>query len=215
MLIYMFVYIYQAKFLIEKYSFMDEKEKEPCRSWSQPRCVQWAKHTVHRTQLRPQYPSPCLTSAKLGGPEGSAALSGSPATKAWEREETEVKRTGIAHPFLLWSHGLSCSLMNYITFPKEGKRSLSQCLAFSCLWLHDAQDRKTHSPKEEHGKETWQYPSPSPRNEAPSRPPSLPPFLPPSPRSSDLALSLPSHLSSVSKPLRSPGPSCSFTVWFL
>lgn len=86
MLVYVFVYI-SRQIPIEKYSFMDEKEKEPCRSWSQPpRCVQWARHAVLHTQLRPRDPSPCLTSAELGSPEGSSALSGSPATKAWERE---------------------------------------------------------------------------------------------------------------------------------
>lgn len=207
----MFVYIYQAKFLIEKYSFMDEKEKEPCRSRSQPRCPMSKTRCASHAAKAP-VPQPLPHLSKAGRPWGLCCSLWVPSNKGMgEREETEIKRTGILHPFLLWPHVLSCSLMNYITFPKEGKRSLSQCLAFSCLWLQDAQDRKTHSPKQEHGKETWQYPSPSPRDDAPSGPPSLPP----SPRSSDLALSLPSHLSSVSKPLGSPGPSCSFTVWFL
>lgn len=102
-------------------------------------------------------------------------LSLGPRQQRRESEEMEIKRTGILHPILLWPHVLSCSpILHHISktwYHEEGKRDLSQCLAFSCLWLQGAQDRKTHSPKQEHGKETWQYPSPSPRYEAPSLPP--------------------------------------------
>lgn len=133
-------------------------------------------HCASHTAKAP-VPQPLPHLSKAGRPWGLCCSLWVPSNKGMgEREETEIKRTGILHPFLLWPHVLSCSLMNYITFPKEGKRSLSHCLAFSCLWLQDAQDRKTHSPKQEHGEETRQYPSPSPRND--SGPPSLPPSLP-------------------------------------
>lgn len=150
--------------------------------------------------------------SRAGRPWGLLCSLWVPSNKGMEERVRRQRSKGLELfiPFCS-DHTFWAAAWYYFTFPKEGKRSLSQCWALSCLWLQDAQDRKTHSPKQEHGKETWQYPSPSPRNEAPS----LPPSVPPSPRSSHLALSLPGHLSSVSKPLESPGLSWSFTVWFL
>lgn len=211
MLIYMFVYIYQAKFLIERYSFMDEKEKEPCRSWSQPRCVQWARHAVLHTQLRPQYPSLCLTSAKLGGPEGSAALSGFPATKVWEREwgDRDQKDWNSSSLFALTTRfELQPDELYHIS--KRRQEKSVTVLSFQLPVTSGCSGQKDTLPKTRTWKGDLAVPIPQPKKWG-----SFPSSLPPSSRSSHLALSLPGHLSSVSKPLKSPGPSCSFTVWFL
>lgn len=146
MLIYMCVYIYQAKFLIEKYSFMDEKEKEPFRGWSQPRCVQWARHVV-LPAAKAAGPSPCLTSAALGGPGGSATL-WVPSNKGLG-ERGDIDRTGALRPILLWPHVLGCGLMWFHISKKhheDGKRDLPQCLARGCLWHRGARDGR-HTPQ--------------------------------------------------------------------
>lgn len=81
---------------------MDEKEEEPFRGWSQPQCVQWARHILFlHTQLRPQHPALAvhLTSAELGDREGSVALllPSHKGTGEWGADQND----GVSSPFAL------------------------------------------------------------------------------------------------------------------
>lgn len=210
MLIYMFVYIYQAKFLIEKYSFMDEKEKEPCRSRSQPWCPMSKTRCASHAAKAP-VPQPLPHLSKAGRPWGLCCSLWVPSNKGMgEREETEIKRTGILHPFLLWPHVFELQPDELYHISKRRQEKSVTVLSFQLPVTSGCSGQKDTLPKTRTWKGDLAVPIPQPKKWR-----SLRSSLPPSPRSSDLALSLPSHLSSVSKPLGSPGLSCSFTVWFL
>lgn len=206
MLIYMFVYIYQAKFLIEKYSFMDEKEKEPCRSWEPASVCPMSKTHCASHAAKAPVPQPLPHLSKAGRPWGLCCSLWVPSNKGMgERGDRDQKDWNSSSLFALTTRfELQPDELYHIS--KRRQEKSVTVLSFQLPVTSGCSGQKDTLPKTRTWKGDLAVPIPQPEKWR---------SLPPSPRSSDLALSLPSHLSSVSKPLWSPGPSCSFTVWFL